>query len=480
MARKKIALKAAAAPTRNSARQQLVARRGGRRSATNIEPVAASPVRPAASDVPLQPDTARRDAIESMLLQLVTSHSRVLVIGRETWPLSRSLSSAGCRVSVVETRQDMPAGSATFSDRVIIGDPETLDLAATLGAAQFDSILAVRLLEHVQNPVRMLKTLRRHLSADGAVVAAVPNIMHGRIRLEFVSGRSPAELLAPDTTSPPSHWYDGPALQRLFERASFGITRLERQTEAFDATAAPLDGSPLPPQLVDGLMQDADATTRTFVVVAHPLPLTGRVLLDMRVRDLAQAHERVLQQMQQLLDRGAALDARYAELKQAADGAIRKMDRMQPSLAAAYQHLTSERVKLEAIGRDVKEFRYEQLILRLRGVVERTLPKGALALVVSKGDDRLLAFDGRRAWHFLRNEKGVYAGHHPADSAAAIAALERWRAAGAAYLVIPQVAFWWLDHYAAFREHLERRSRVLVRDDRTAVIYALDKRERRR
>ena len=371
----------------------------------------------------------------------------------------------------------MPAGSATFSDRVIIGDPETLDLAATLDTAQFDSILAVRLLEHVQNPVRMLKTLRRHLTADGAVVAAVPNILHGRIRLEFASGRSPAELLAPDTASPPSHWYDGPALQRVFERASFAITRLERQTEAFDASA---NGSPLPPQLVDGLMQDADATTRTFVVVAHPLPLTGRVLLDMRVRDLAQAHERVLQQMQKLVDRGAALDARYAELKQAADGAIRKMDRMQPSLTAAYQQLTSERVKLEAIGREVKAFRYEQLILRLRALVERTLPKGALALVVSKGDERLLAFDGRKAWHFLRNEKGVYAGHHPADSAAAIAALERCRAAGAGYLIVPHVAFWWLDHYAAFREHLERRSRVLVRDDRTAVIYALDKRERRR
>jgi hypothetical protein len=250
----------------------------------------------------------------------------------------------------------------------------------------------------------------------------------------------------------------------------------------------------LPRQLVDGLMKDADATTGTFVVVAYPSPLTGRVLLDTRVRELAQAHDRVLQQIKELVDQGAGLDARYAELKRTVDRAIGKMDRLsatleaaaardrrvQPSLAAAHQRLASERVKLEAIGCDMKNFRYEQLIRRVRVLVEATLPKGALALVVSKGDERLLALHGRRAWHFLRNEQGVYAGHHPADSAAAIEALDRWRAAGAAYLVIPQVAFWWLDHYAAFRQHLDRRGRIVVRDDRTAVIYALQKAKHRR
>ena len=32
----------------------------------------------------------------------------------------------------------------------------------------------------------------------------------------------------------------------------------------------------------------------------------------------------------------------------------------------------------------------------------------------------------------------------------------RLRAAGAGYLVFPQVALWWLDHYAGLREHLDR------------------------
>ena len=105
----------------------------------------------------------------------------------------------------------------------------------------------------------------------------------------------------------------------------------------------------------------------------------------------------------------------------------------------------------------------------MRTTVETTVPEGAIVLVVSKGDQRLIDFPRRTGWHFPRNEKGLYAGHHPADSAAAIEALERLRADGAGYLVIPEVALWWLDHYGALREHLDRHCRVVFRHERTAV-----------
>ena len=42
-------------------------------------------------------------------------------------------------------------------------------------------------------------------------------------------------------------------------------------------------------------------------------------------------------------------------------------------------------------------------------------------------------------------------------------------------LLDTQVALWWLDHYAELRDHLDRHGRMVVRDDRTAVIYALNR-----
>jgi len=317
--------------------------------------------------------------------------------------------------------------------------------------------------------------------------------MHARIRLGFLAGRSPAGLLSPDETSP-SHWYDGAALQHTFERAGFVITRIERHLEAFDREASPLNGTRVPPALIDELTRDADAMTRTYVVLAHPFPLAAQVRLEMRVRDLTQSHDRSVEQVKALEQRIGGLDMQYAELTRVCDGSASRIDRLgadmqliaardsrlQPSLTAAHQRLRGSRVELETVRRDLTRFQYELLVVRVRATVEAALPPGAIALVVSKGDERLVTFNGRTGWHFLRNDKGLYAGHHPADSAAAIKALGDLRTAGAAYLVFPQVALWWLDHYAGLRDHLDRHGRVVVRDDRTAVIYALDRPEARR
>ena len=90
-----------------------------------------------------------------------------------------------------------------------------------------------------------------------------------------------------------------------------------------------------------------------------------------------------------------------------------------------------------------------------------------------QGDPRLIEFADRTGWHFLQTRDGVYAGHHPADSAAAIQGLKQLRANGAGYLVFPKTSLWWLTHYAGFREFLEQRFRVIVRDERTCLIYAL-------
>ena len=54
------------------------------------------------------------------------------------------------------------------------------------------------------------------------------------------------------------------------------------------------------------------------------------------------------------------------------------------------------------------------------------LPPDATVLVVSNGDDELSKLGAaRRGWHFPQMEDGTYAGHHPGDSAEAIAHLQR-------------------------------------------------------
>jgi hypothetical protein len=93
--------------------------------------------------------------------------------------------------------------------------------------------------------------------------------------------------------------------------------------------------------------------------------------------------------------------------------------------------------------------------------------------VVSKGDEELLELGGgRQGWHFPQSEEGVYAGHYPADSREAILHLEELREKGAQFILFPGTAFWWLERYREFGEHLDSRYRR-VWDDEIFIMYQL-------
>jgi hypothetical protein len=115
---------------------------------------------------------------------------------------------------------------------------------------------------------------------------------------------------------------------------------------------------------------------------------------------------------------------------------------------------------------------YAAMVARTRDVVREHVPPGATVAVISRGDEALVTLDARRGWHFPRTAAGTYAGHHPADSDAAVAHLEEMRLSGAAHLVVPASARWWLDHYEGFAEHLRTRG-ALVAEDPACTLYAL-------
>lgn len=116
---------------------------------------------------------------------------------------------------------------------------------------------------------------------------------------------------------------------------------------------------------------------------------------------------------------------------------------------------------------------YRETIRRIRKLVRRTLPEGATVLVVTRGDPELLTLGRVRALHFPRTEEDEYAGQYPQDSAEAVVRLERLREQGAEYLLFPNTAFWWLEHYSGLREHLEARCRSLVPEGEPCRIYEL-------
>jgi glycosyltransferase involved in cell wall biosynthesis len=143
-------------------------------------------------------------------------------------------------------------------------------------------------------------------------------------------------------------------------------------------------------------------------------------------------------------------------------------------LVQARLDVIASRERLVTLRREMSAFLhgYRALVAAVRRIVSRVVPPGAIVAVVSRGDGDLLKLEHHTGWHFPEARPGVYAGHHPADSDTAIAALEEARARGARYLVLPGTSFWWLEHYGRFRDHLDARYACAWRDQR-CVIYDL-------
>lgn len=116
---------------------------------------------------------------------------------------------------------------------------------------------------------------------------------------------------------------------------------------------------------------------------------------------------------------------------------------------------------------------YQRLVRRIHEAARRFIPRGSIVIVVSKGDSRLAALGGRTGWHFPQQADGTYSGYYPECDLSAIAHLEALRAKGAGFLLCPETAFWWLDHYTGFKRHLQHSYRLLAHIEDTCRIYAL-------
>jgi hypothetical protein len=257
------------------------------------------------------------------------------------------------------------------------------------------------------------------------------------------------------------------------------------------------------------LAGDRDALTSSFVFIAQPIGPVALGALQRRLRHLADAQDLTACGTRHLEQRLGELEGQAV-----ANESLRQVDRMEQrlsdlekslrlntdaqrtalttmhgrldardaertqSLQAARETLLSRAREVTTVISQIERSRYRGVVARLRRLVNRDVPTGATVLVISRGDAELLQFDNRRGWHFPQADTGVYAGHHPADSRAAIAHLEALRRRGARYLVLPRTAFWWLEHYTDFAKHLNSRYRCLVNDAATGMLFVLESRRR--
>ena len=164
----------------------------------------------------------------------VPAGSDVLDVGAADGSVARLLGQMGCRVWGVEYDPEAAGMAQEWCEDVIVGDIEQLDLKGALGR-RFDVILFLDILEHLKDPLTVLRGALDLFSDRGHVVISLPNVAHAAMRAQLLSGHfsyTPTGLL--DNTH--LRFFDPTSVHQFLRDA--GLVVLDE-----DRVRLPIDGT---------------------------------------------------------------------------------------------------------------------------------------------------------------------------------------------------------------------------------------------
>ena len=150
---------------------------------------------------------------------------------------------------------------------VFVVDLDVDDYMAKLAGLAFDVVLLGDVLEHLRDPLKVLRSVSSLLAPGGYVVASVPNVAHVDVRLALLQGRfdyRPWGLLDQ------SHlrFFTLSSFSQLLERAGLVPIELRRVVIPVFGSEIEIDRDSVDPASVRDALRDPEAETYQFVVKA--------------------------------------------------------------------------------------------------------------------------------------------------------------------------------------------------------------------
>ena len=275
----------------------------------------------------------RQGTSHAFLVEMVGANKRVLDIGCDTGYLGEALNALGNETVGFEANAATAEVARTKMSRVEIGDVETTNLIELFGRGSFEVIVFGDVLEHLRDPLRVLRQARPLLAPGGSVLISTPNVAHGDVRLALLDGRfryTKVGIL--DDTH--TRFFTRDSLVQFLHDAGFVLADLRRTRADLFSTEVGVVESDYDPQLVARLREDDEATTYQFVVRAVPddaatVESDQALRLDEAQRALAAERRRVAKltaARDELAGEIEALRSRLNEVQTAHDNAVQQRD----------------------------------------------------------------------------------------------------------------------------------------------------------
>ncbi len=268
------------------------------------------------------------DSANAKLVSLVGEAKRVLCLGTVNPSLGRALQAQGCEV--VSTHE---AGEGSDRTGVNLGGS---GLPGEVDVAGFDVVLAPGSLEHLRDPLAVLKAVKKTLRQEGYLVAAVPNVAHGNVRLALLGGQFPYSNVRAYQEAP-LRFFTHDSLVSLLEEAEFAIGVVERQEEEVSVPEG-LAGT-TPAELLESVLQAPEARTTQFIVVAYPLPWRGLGWLQKQLHTLAEQCAAAKRDADEAREDLEAVNAHLRMLLEQQDGFLRREKDLRAQVVSVHEQL---------------------------------------------------------------------------------------------------------------------------------------------
>lgn len=122
------------------------------------------------------------------IVQFVEDQKKVLDVGCAYGNLAKVMTTSNhCTVVGIEINNEAGQNAKKYCTEVIIGDVQSVELS-TEYINYFDYIIFADILEHLKDPLKVLKKFMKNLNDDGYIVVSLPNITNWRMRLKILSG----------------------------------------------------------------------------------------------------------------------------------------------------------------------------------------------------------------------------------------------------------------------------------------------------
>ncbi|MDF5719224.1 MAG: methyltransferase domain-containing protein [Rhizonema sp. PD37] len=282
------------------------------------------------------------------MLRLVGNNKRVIDFGCAVGDFAQMLTAKGCQVTGVEVNPQAAKVAEQYCEQVLVVDLDFVSLTEILPKQAFDVVVFGDVLEHLRDPWKLLEETRQLLKPEGYVVASIPNIAHGAIRLALLQGRF--EYMTQgilDNTH--LRFFTRKTVEELFARSGYFVNQMERtkipvlsmsnlipniRKESFDL------------RILQEIEQDEDADTLQFIVRAFPSTLEGKYIA------LEGMHAVVEEKYAALEEKYAALEGKYTSLNQ-------EYSEQADKFKFTHNQLEQIRIELEQSQTQLKDYKTE-------------------------------------------------------------------------------------------------------------------------